>query len=90
MTPSAFAQAIEEELDISPKVLLEVQKILESKQVELFVVNIQTGSSQVDALIEIAKKNGIAIVELSELLPEGMTYFEWMSENLLLLESGLK
>lgn len=90
VTPSAFAQAIEEELDISPKVLLEVQKLLESKQVDLFVVNIQTGSSQVDGLIKVANESGISVVQLSELLPQGMSYFDWMSENLLLLESGLK
>lgn len=90
VTPKAFAQAIEEEIDISPKVLLEVQNLLNSKQAELFVVNIQTGSSQVDALIETARVNGIPVVELSELLPQGISYFEWMSENILLLESGLK
>ena len=89
ITPSDFSQAIEEETDLSPKVLLEVQELLKNKRVKLFVVNSQTGSSQMDSLVTLAKDNGIAVVEMSELLPEGISYSEWMSNNITSIDSAL-
>lgn len=90
LTPSSFSQAIEEELDLPPKVLLEIQNLLNSKTVDLFVVNLQTGSTQIDQLVSLAAKNNIAVIELSELLPTGIRYFEWMSDNLVLIEASLR
>jgi len=89
VTPSEFSQAIEEETDLSPKVLLEVQELLNNKLVKLFIVNSQTGSSQIDSLVALAKDNGIAVVEMSELLPEGISYSEWMSNNIMAIDSAL-
>ena len=90
LTPKSFSQAIEEELDVSPKDLLEIQKLLKSKAVDVFVVNPQTGSVQIDGLVSLAKQNGIAIVELSELLPEGSRYYDWMDLNIANLEAALR
>ncbi len=90
LTPKSFSQAIEEELDVSPKDLLEIQKLLKSKSVDVFVVNPQTGSVQIDGLVSLAKENGIAVVELSELLPEGSNYYEWMDLNIANLEAALR
>ena len=90
ITPSGFSEAIEEETDVSPKDLLEIQNLLKSGSVALFVVNPQTGSVQVDGLIKIAEENQIPIVELSELLPPNTGYFEWMEENIALLEEALR
>jgi zinc/manganese transport system substrate-binding protein len=89
VTPSEFSQAIEEETDLSPKVLLEVQELLKNKLVKLFVVNSQTGSSQIASLVTLAKDNGIAVVEMSELLPEGISYSEWMSNNITAIDAAL-
>ena len=90
LTPASFSQAIEEELDVSPKDLLEIQKLLKSKSVDVFVVNPQTGSVQIDGLVSLAKQNGIAVVELSELLPEGSRYYDWMDLNIANLEAALR
>ena len=90
LTPASFVQAIEEELDVSPKDLLEIQNLLKAKKVDLFVVNPQTGSVQIDSLVALAKQNGIAVVELSELLPKGQKYFEWMDLNIANLEAALR
>jgi zinc/manganese transport system substrate-binding protein len=90
LTTKSFSQAIEEELDVSPKDLLEIQKLLKSKAVDVFVVNPQTGSVQIDSLVAVAKQNGIAIVELSELLPAGARYFDWMDLNIANLEAALR
>jgi hypothetical protein len=53
-------------------------------------VNPQTGSVQIDSLVALAKQNGIAIVELSELLPEGFRYYDWMDLNIANLEAALR
>jgi zinc/manganese transport system substrate-binding protein len=90
LTPKSFSQAIEEELDVSPKDLLEIQKLLKSKSVDVFVVNPQTGSVQIDGLVSLAKQNGISIVELSELLPAGSRYYDWMDLNIANLEAALR
>ena len=89
ITPGSFSQAIEEELDVSPKDLLEIQNLIKNKQVDLFVVNPQTGSVQIDALVKLATENNIPVVELSELLPQGIRYFEWMENNLVAIEEAL-
>jgi zinc/manganese transport system substrate-binding protein len=90
LTPKSFSQAIEEELDVSPKDLLEIQKLLKAKAVDVFVVNPQTGSVQIDSLVALAKQNGIPVVELSELLPEGSRYYDWMDLNIANLEAALR
>ena len=90
LTPKSFSQAIEEELDVSPKDLLEIQNLLKAKAVDVFVVNPQTGSVQIDGLVSLAKQNGIAVVELSELLPAGSRYFDWMDLNIANLEAALR
>jgi zinc/manganese transport system substrate-binding protein len=90
ITPESFSQAIEEELDVAPADLLEIQNLITSKSVDLFVINIQTGSVQIDSLVDLAEANGIAVIQLSELLPEGLSYIEWMEQNISAIEAGLK
>jgi zinc/manganese transport system substrate-binding protein len=90
ITPESFSQAIEEELDVSPADLLEIQNLISTKSVDLFVVNIQTGSVQIDALVELSEANGVAVIQVSELLPEGLGYLAWMEQNISAIEAGLK
>jgi len=90
VTPESFSQAIEEELDVSPADLLEIQNLISTNSVDLFVVNIQTGSVQIDALVELAESNGVAVIQVSELLPEGLSYLAWMEQNISAIEAGLK
>jgi zinc/manganese transport system substrate-binding protein len=90
ITPESFSQAIEEELDVSPADLLEIQNLISTNSVNLFVVNIQTGSVQIDALVELSEANGVAVIQVSELLPEGLGYLAWMEQNISAIEAGLK
>ena len=90
ITPESFSQAIEEELDVSPADLLEIQNLISTNSVDLFVVNIQTGSVQIDSLVELAEANGVAVIQVSELLPEGLGYLAWMEQNISAIEAGLK
>ena len=89
LTPASFSQAIEEEMDASPKDLLEIENLIENGEVNLLVVNPQTLSSQIAKIGNLAQANGINTVALSELLPEGQRYFEWMESNILAIEQAL-
>lgn len=90
ITPESFSQAIEEELDVSPADLLEIQNLISSNGVDLFVVNIQTGSVQIDSLVDQAEASGVSVIQVSELLPEGLGYLAWMEQNIAAIEAGLK
>ena len=89
LTPASFSQAIEEELDVSPKDLLEIENLIKNKEVDIFVLNIQTASSQIAKIGILAQENGVNPVGLSELLPDGQRYFEWMQSNILAIELAL-
>jgi zinc/manganese transport system substrate-binding protein len=90
ITPESFSQAIEEELDVSSADLLEIQNLISTNSVDLFVVNIQTASVQIDSLVELSEANGVAVIQVSELLPEGLGYLAWMEQNISAIEAGLK
>lgn len=90
LTPASFSQAVEEELDISPKDLLEIENLIKNNEVDLFVLNVQTASSQIAKIGILAQENGVKPVGLSELLPEGQRYFEWMQSNILAIELALE
>jgi zinc/manganese transport system substrate-binding protein len=89
-TPASFSQAIEEETEVSPKDLLEIENLIKSGEVNLFVLNIQTASSQIAKIGILAQENGINPVGLGELLPDGQRYFEWMESNILAIEIALE
>lgn len=90
LTPDSFSQAIEEELDVSPKDLLQIENLIKSSEVDLFVLNIQTASSQIAKIGILAQENGTKPVGLSELLPDRQRYFEWMESNILAIELALE
>lgn len=74
----AFAQAIEEGTDPTPKVLNQLQEALAKRKVEFLVVNRQTESKIVTTIKQTAKKNDIPILYVTETLPAHKTYTTWM------------
>lgn len=89
VTPAAFTEAVEEGQDVSPATLLETLKLLEEDDVSVVIANTQTGGAETDRLISDADKLGIPVLEFSEVLPDGKTYIEWMSDNVTALEDAL-
>ena len=82
VTPQAFSQAVEEGQDVPPSTLLEGLHLIRSGHVRAVIVNSQTGGVETDAVIEDAKQQGIPVLEFSEVLPDGLTYVEWMQQNI--------
>lgn len=88
-TPEAFSEAIEEGDDVSPNTLRETLALLADKKVEALVYNEQTSGPQTEKVEQAARSAGIPVVPVTETLPEGMDYPDWMTANLDALAAAL-
>lgn len=82
VTPDAFSEAIEEGDDVSPAVLNETLKLFTDGQVDLLAYNEQTSSPETEQVEQAATDAGVAIVPVTELLPEGEDYVSWQQSNI--------
>ncbi|MFN8087277.1 MAG: zinc ABC transporter substrate-binding protein [Microbacterium sp.] len=89
VTPEAFSEAVEEGQDVPPATLLEATRILEAGDVRILIANSQTGGAETTQVIELAKKQGIPVLEFSEIKPQDQTYLQWMEANVALLADTL-
>ncbi|MTE24475.1 metal ABC transporter solute-binding protein, Zn/Mn family [Microbacterium sp. ZXX196] len=89
VTTEGFAEAVEEGQDVAPATLLAALTAIEDGDVDVLVVNAQTGGSETDQLIAAADDAGVPVVEFAETLPEGSTYVEWMTDNVDALDDAL-
>ncbi|MEF2978320.1 metal ABC transporter solute-binding protein, Zn/Mn family [Subtercola sp. YIM 133946] len=78
-TPEAFSAAVEEGTDAAPDVLQQTLALFTEHQVAVLVYNEQTSGPQTEAVLAAAKSAGIAVVPVTETLPAGETYLDWMS-----------
>lgn len=80
-TPDEFSEAIENETDVPADVMQQTLALFTDKQVKALVYNEQTTGPQTDQVQQAAKENGIAVVPVTETLPEGKDYIGWMTDN---------
>ncbi|MBH0778519.1 metal ABC transporter solute-binding protein, Zn/Mn family [Nocardia bovistercoris] len=89
-TPHEFQEAIEQETDPSPAAVAATRDLLTGKQVRAMVYNVQTEDKITRDLRDIARANGITVVEVTETLPKGLDYIQWQTANAEALASALK
>jgi zinc/manganese transport system substrate-binding protein len=89
VTPPAFTEAIEEGTDASPAALADTLALFADGTAAVLVVNSQTGGPQSDQVVAAAEKAGVPVVEVTETLPAGLDYQQWMSANLDALTAAL-
>ncbi|WP_375386005.1 metal ABC transporter solute-binding protein, Zn/Mn family [uncultured Microbacterium sp.] len=89
-TPPEFSEAVEEGQDVPPATLLESLNLVKNKDVQVVIVNAQTGGAETTQIIDAAKAAGVPVLEFSETLPEGQTYISWMQANVKELGDALK
>ncbi|KQO45122.1 MULTISPECIES: metal ABC transporter solute-binding protein, Zn/Mn family [unclassified Frigoribacterium] len=82
VTPAEFSEAIEEGDDVSPAVLNETLKLFTDGKVDLLAYNEQTSSPETEQVEKAATDAGVAIVPVTELLPEGEDYVAWQQSNI--------
>lgn len=85
-TPAEFSEAIENETDVPPSVMKESLDLIKGGRIKYLVINAQTQNSQVQQIVDAARDAGVRAVMLSEVLPKGKTYVEWMGDNLVSLD----
>jgi zinc/manganese transport system substrate-binding protein len=89
-TPPAFSAAVEQETDIPVTAVSEVKQLIAGKQVKAVVNNAQTTTPVTDQIISGAKTTGVAVVDVTETLPAGVTdYIGWMSKEVDALAGAL-
>jgi len=81
-TPAEFSEAIEEGDDVSPAVLQDTLDLFSTGQVKALVYNEQTTGAETERVLEAARDNGVAVVPVTETLPDGKDYISWMTANL--------
>ncbi len=88
-TPPAFSKAIEEGTDVSPAVLRQTLALFSNHEVKLLAYNEQTSGPETEQVLAAAKAAKVAIVPVTETLPDGKDYLTWMTDNLDAVKSAL-
>lgn len=88
-TPTEFSNAIEDGTDASPRVLQDTLGLFTNHEVRLLVYNEQTAGPQTDQVIAAARHDGVPVIAVTETLPAGLTYLEWMAGILRQVEGAL-
>ncbi|MDN4597959.1 metal ABC transporter solute-binding protein, Zn/Mn family [Leifsonia virtsii] len=81
-TPERFSEAIEQENDVSPVVLKETLAIFSGHEVKLLAYNEQTTGAETERVLSAAKQADIPVVPVTETLPAGKHYIDWMQGNI--------
>lgn len=74
----SFEKAIENGTDPTPQVIQKMNNGLKNKKVAFFVLNSQTDNKVINNLVQKAEKNDIPVLKVTETLPKGKTYKQWM------------
>ncbi|MCO1579028.1 zinc ABC transporter substrate-binding protein [Crossiella sp. SN42] len=90
VTPAQFSKAVEEENDPPAAAIAEIQKLITERTARVLVYNPQTESPVTKQVKENAVKANVPVVELTETLPEGKDYPQWMGEQIDKLAAALK
>lgn len=85
-TPAEFSKAIENETDVAPSVMKQALDLIKGGKIKYLIINSQTLNSQVRQIVDAAKEAGVQSVVLSEVMPTGAGYIEWMGDNLVILD----
>lgn len=88
-TPDGLAEAIEEGDEITPLTLNKAKDALKSKEVSVFAYNSQTADGQTESLRQAAVDAGVPVLDVTETLPEGQDYVQWMGQNIDHLKEAL-
>ena len=88
-TPEDFSEAIEEGTDVPPAALQQTLALLTGHQVQALAYNEQNTSDETAQVLKAAKENGVAVVPVTETLPDGVSYLTWMQQNLDALDQAL-
>jgi zinc/manganese transport system substrate-binding protein len=82
VTPMEFQKAIEEGEDPPAAAIAQMEDQLKKHQVKLLIYNVQTVSPITTRVQQLAKQLGVPVVPVSETLPAGKSFQQWMLSQL--------
>jgi zinc/manganese transport system substrate-binding protein len=90
LTPTSFLKAIAEGTDPTAADKETVDQQVTTKQIKVFVFNSQNSTRDVQAIVKLAKAQGIPITTVTETLaPASATFQAWQVKELLALQAAL-
>ena len=89
LTPPEFSSAIENETDVPPAVLADTLQLFSTHAVNALVYNSQTTGPQTEAVQAAAKAAKIPVVAVTETLPSGIDYVQWMQRTITALREAV-
>ncbi len=91
VTPSGFARAVEDGTDPSPADTLAMQRLLDDRDINVLLYNVQTVTPVTTQIRTLARQHHIPIVGVSETMPAGVrTYQQWQQSQLNALQHALE
>lgn len=79
-TPKQFSAAVEDDTDVPPAALAQVNQLISSKQIQAVVNNEQTVTPVVTEVVNNARQAGVPVVGVTETFPAGASdYISWMT-----------
>ena len=58
-----------------------LQNKIKRKEIAFFVYNVQSDSTTVKNIVNLCKKHDSPVVKVTETLPEGKNYFNWLQSE---------
>ncbi|PAY22219.1 ABC transporter substrate-binding protein [Dietzia natronolimnaea] len=89
LTPRGFLASIEDDTDPSAADLSAMLDLMAEREVAFLAFNTQTETSVTARVRDAAESADVAVLDLTETLPEGMDYTEWMTQIVDSLSSAL-
>jgi zinc/manganese transport system substrate-binding protein len=89
-TPEAFARSIEEGNEPTPQAVAAMEALLTGRQVRVLLYNSQATSPVTDRMRNVALRNGIPVVPVTETLPPGSAFQHWQLEQVRALSRALE
>ncbi|GAB3679734.1 metal ABC transporter solute-binding protein, Zn/Mn family [Saccharopolyspora tripterygii] len=89
VTPPSFVNAIEAETDPSAAAVADIQNAINARQAVAVLYNPQTESPVTRNVRAAADSQRIPVVELTETLPQGQNYVQWMDAQITALQGAL-
>jgi len=90
VTDKKFEMAAEEETDPAPADVAQLQNDIKDKKIKMFINNIQASSTTVKNMVDLAAKSRLPVIEVTETLPAGKNYSQWMIDQLNQIKAALK
>jgi zinc/manganese transport system substrate-binding protein len=89
-TPKAFSDAVENETDVPATAVDDFTQLIKNKQVKALINNVQTVTPLTQQVVSDAKSSGVAVVDVAETLPAGVSgYIDWMTKEVDSLSGAL-